>query len=84
MHVNSLQSYLTLCNPMDCSPPGSPVHEFSRQEHWSELPCPLPGDIPNSGSNLYLLSPAFAGGFFTTRATWEAPPPPQKNNVYLP
>ena len=29
------QSYLTLCNPMDCSLPGSSVHEFSRQEYWS-------------------------------------------------
>ena len=22
---------------------------FSRQEHWSELPCPPPGDLPNPG-----------------------------------
>ena len=26
MHAQSLQSCLTLCNPMDCSPPGSSVH----------------------------------------------------------
>ena len=39
----------TLCNPMDCSPPGSSVHGgFSRQEYWSGLPCP-PGDLPDSG-----------------------------------
>ena len=31
-----LQSCLTLCNPMDCSPPGSPVRGFSRQEYCSE------------------------------------------------
>ena len=41
----------TLCNPMDCSPSGSYVHRegFSRQEYWSGLPCPLPGDLPNPG-----------------------------------
>ena len=38
----SLQSCPTLCNPIDGSPPGSPIPEFSRQEHWSELPFPSP------------------------------------------
>ena len=37
------QSCLTLCNPMDCSPPGSSVHGFPRQEYWSGLSCPPPG-----------------------------------------
>ena len=47
---------------------------FSRQEYWSGLPCPLPGDLPNSGIEAAaLVSPALAGGFFTTSATWEAP-----------
>ena len=46
---------------------------FSKQEHWSELPCPTPGDLPNPGTELAsLTSPALAGGFFTTSATWEA------------
>ena len=45
---------------------------FSRQEHWSGLPCPPPGDLAGPGINQHLLmSPALAGGFFTTRATWE-------------
>ena len=45
----------TLCNPMDCSWPGSSATEFSRQEYWSGLlPCPLlpfpsPGDLPHPG-----------------------------------
>ena len=43
--------------------------EFSRQEYWSRLPFPTPGDLPNPwikpGS---LASPALAGGFFTTSA----------------
>ena len=43
------QSCLTLCDPMDCSPPGSFVHGFSRQEYQSGLPCPPPGDLPNPG-----------------------------------
>ena len=36
------QSYLTLCDPMDCSPPGSSVHGILWQEYWSGLPCPSP------------------------------------------
>ena len=36
----------TLCNPMDCSPLSM---GFSRQECWSRLPCPPPGDLPNPG-----------------------------------
>ena len=35
-------SCLTLCNPLDGSPPGSPSLGFSRQEHWSGLPFPSP------------------------------------------
>ena len=47
---------------------------FSRQEYWSGLPCPPPGDVPNPGIEpVSLMSPALAGGFFTTSATWEAP-----------
>ena len=47
--AKSLQSCLTLCNPMDGSPPGSPSLGFSRQEYWSGLPCPPPGDLPDPG-----------------------------------
>ena len=49
---------------------------FSRQESWSGVPCPPPGDLPDPGTEpSSLLSPALAGGFFTTGATWEAPDP---------
>ena len=34
------QSCLTLSDPMDCSPPGSSIHGFSRQEYWSGVPLP--------------------------------------------
>ena len=46
----------------------------SGQEYWSGLPCPLPGDLPDPGIEpATLLSPALAGKFFITSATWEAP-----------
>ena len=103
----------TLCDPIDGSPPGSPVpgilqartlewvaissfmlshlncvrlfatlrtaaHQaplstgFSRQEYWSGLPCPPPGDLSDPGIELaFLVSPALADRFFTTSATWE-------------
>jgi len=48
---------------------------FSRQEYWSGLPCLPPGDLPNPGIEpASPASPALAGGFFTTNASWEAPP----------
>ena len=40
--AKSLQLCLTLCDPIDGSPPGSPSLGFSRQEHWSGLPFPFP------------------------------------------
>ena len=42
------QSCPTLCDPMDCSLPGSSLG-FSRQECWSGLPFPSLGDLPDSG-----------------------------------
>ena len=48
---------------------------FSRQEYWSGLPCPPPGDLPDPEIEpMSLTSLALAGGFFTTSATWEALP----------
>ena len=46
---------------------------FSRREYWSGLPCPPPEDLPDPGIEPdSLTSPALAGRFFTTSATWEA------------
>ena len=46
---------------------------FSRQEYWSGLPWPPPGDLPDPGIKpASLVSPAVAGRLFTTSATWEA------------
>ena len=45
---------------------------FSRQEYWSGLPFPPPGDLPDSGIEpVSLVSPVLAGGFFTTSTAWE-------------
>ena len=60
-----VQACPTLWDPVGCSPPGSYVHGFfSRQEFWSRLPFPPPGDLPNPG--MEPTFPVLAGGFFTT------------------
>ena len=46
---------------------------FCRKEHWSGLPSPPPGGLPDPEIKpVSLMSPALAIWFFTTRATWEA------------
>ena len=46
---------------------------FCRQECRSGLPFPSPGDLPDPGIEpVSLVSPAWASGFFTTSASWEA------------
>ena len=70
-----IQLFLIICDLMDCSPPGS--IDFSRQEYWSALPFPTPGDLPDPGIEpISPLSPALVGIFFTTE-------PPRKPCVYL-
>ena len=68
------QLCVTLGNPIDCSPPGSSVMRFPRQEYWNGLPSPSPGDLPDPG--IEPKSPALAGGFFTTE-------PPEKAQAQL-
>ena len=70
----SCLSHIWLCvDPMDCSPPGSSVHGILQKRilEWVSMPSfrdlPSPGIEPAS-----LMSPALAGRFFTTYATWEA------------
>ena len=49
---------------------------FPWQEHWSGLPFPPPGDLPDTAieptSPVPPMPPALAGGFLTTNVTWEA------------
>ena len=58
-----MHACLTLCEPMDCSPPGSSVHGILRAripgEFWGGVPCPPPGELPNGG----ITSPALEGVF---------------------
>ena len=60
---------LTLCDSTDSSPTGSSVLWFPRQEYWSGLPCPSPGDLPDPGSNPHLL---LGRQILYHWATWEA------------
>ena len=72
VHAKLLQSCPTLCNPRDYSRQAPLSMGFSRQEYWSGLPHPPPGDLSDPGIKpKSLTSPALAGGFFITSATWE-------------
>ena len=46
---------LTLCDPMDCSPPGPSVHGIFQAKIWSGLPRPPPRDLSTQESNQLLL-----------------------------
>ena len=73
VHAKLLQPCLTLCDLMDCSHQAPMSKGFSSQEHWSGLPFSSPGHLLDPGIEpTALMSPALAGMFFTTRATWEA------------
>ena len=54
----------TLCDPMDCSPPGSSVHEIFQAGMLDWVAISSSGDLPNPG--IKHTSPELAGGFFTT------------------
>ena len=63
---------------MDCSVPGFSVHGiFSRQEYWSKLPFPSPGDLPDPG--IELRSPALQAGALPS----EPPGKPQSTVTFL-
>ena len=66
-HFSCVQLYTTLWT-VACQ--ASLSMGSSRQEYWSGLPCPPPGDLPDTRVELAsLTSPALAGKFFTIRAT---------------
>ena len=67
------QACMTLCDLVNCSPPGSSVYGFPRQEYWSGLPFPTPGNLADPGIKPESpVSCALASGSFTTSAIWEA------------
>ena len=82
--AKSLQSCLTFCSPMDCSLPGSSVHGILQARMLEWVTMPSSRDLPDPGVESlmsptlnpwieFLMSPALAGGFFTTSTTWESP-----------
>ena len=73
VHAQSLQSVWLLATLWTVALHAPLSMGFSRKEYWSWLPHPSPGDLPNPEIKpVFLTSPALAGGFFTTNATWEA------------
>ena len=61
------QSCLTLCDPVDCSPPGCSVLGISQDRILEWVPFPPAGDPPDPGiESVSLMSPTLAGRFFTT------------------
>ena len=77
MHASVAQSCLTLYDPMGGVHQAPLFMEFSRQEYWSGLPLPTPGDLPDSGMELSsLAAPALVGRFVTTA------PPGEPINEY--
>ena len=72
--VKLLQSCLTLCDPIDCSHPGSFVHGILQARILELFPMPSSRNLLDSGTEpISLTFPALAGKFFTSSATWETP-----------
>ena len=69
MHAKLLQSRLTLCDPMVCSPPGSPVYGISqaRIRNWVAIFCSKGSSRPRDGTQVSCGS-CIVGGFFTTES----------------
>ena len=71
--ARSLQLHPTLCTQWTVAHQASLTIGFSRQEYWSGLLCPPPGDLSDPRMEpVSLMSPVLAGGFSTTITTWEA------------
>ena len=70
--AKSLQSCLILCDPLDCSLPGSSVHGILQARILEWIAMSSPGDLSNPGIEpMSPMSPSLTGGFFTTSATLE-------------
>ena len=66
-------SRVQLCDPMDGCPPGSSVHGILQERIRSGLPCPPPGDLPDSGIEFALACVfCIAGGLVDSLSTQEA------------
>ena len=67
-------SHVLLCDPTDCSPPGSSLHGIlqARLLEWVAILSSRGSSQPLGIEPTFLTSPALAGGFFTTSTAWEA------------
>ena len=64
--------HVRLCDPMDLSPPGSSVHGILQARTLERVAMPFPrGSSQSKDRTLLSTSPALAGGFSITSATWE-------------
>ena len=74
------QSPPTLHDPMDCRPPAPLSMGFSRQEYWSGLPFPPPGDLPDPGTEPKSpVSPALQADSLLTEPSGKPTPHPRMN-----
>ena len=62
--AQALSHVRLFATPWTAQPSRLLCHGISRQEYWSGLPFPFPGDLPNPG--MEPISPALTGRFFTT------------------
>ena len=68
--TKSLHLCLILCDPMDCSPPGSSIQGILQARILEWVAVPFSRDFPDPGIKpASLKSPALAGRFFTTSTT---------------
>ena len=79
MHTNTFYCYITTMLIRFFATPWTVAFQaplsmgFFRQQYWSGLPFPSPGDLPNPGIKpTSLTSPAMTSQFFTTSVSWEA------------
>ena len=80
----TLRCVQVFATPWTVAHQGSLPMGFSRQEHWSGLPFPAPGDLPDPGvKSGSPVSPAFAGGFSTTEPPEFSLIRPRRNNENL-
>ena len=74
VHASSLSHICLFAAPWAIARPDALSMEFYRQDYWSGLPFPTPGNIPNPGVEpMSLVSPTLAGGFLTNCTTWKDP-----------
>ena len=73
VHAKSLYLCLTLCDPMECTQPGSSVHGILQKRILEWVAMPSSKEFSQPRNRTYIsTSPALGGGFFTTSIIWEA------------